>query len=138
MPLVRVGEVSLLARSSTWFSHTLRPLTTSPSSHVFNSVCCLKFTFFCIWLYSIQLDNNSSTFNNQNTTVNNGSNGGVLFSSSPPTYHIGSNNLVQAPPSQFSIPIQPQQSVILYGSTPPNPFAFGSPPVLCPHWYFLI
>uniref|UniRef100_A0A1I8BWD3 RING-type E3 ubiquitin transferase n=1 Tax=Meloidogyne hapla TaxID=6305 RepID=A0A1I8BWD3_MELHA len=82
-----------------------------------------------------KLDNNSSTqtFSNQ-TITNNGTNGGVLFSSSPPTYHLGSNNLVQVPPSQFSIPIQQPQSLILYGSTPPNPFAFGSPPALFPHW----
>ncbi|CAK5076865.1 unnamed protein product [Meloidogyne enterolobii] len=87
------------------------------------------------------LDNNPSTqtYNNQ-TVNNNGTNGGgVLLSSSPPTYHLGSNNLVQVPPpAQFSIPIQQPSSLILYGSTPPNPSAFGSPPLLFPHWFFCL
>lgn len=61
----------------------------------------------------------------------------TILSNSPPTYQFSPGGLISGPgPAQFMLPIQPtqNQSIILYGSTPPQTFTFGSPPILCPQW----
>ena len=64
----------------------------------------------------------------------------ILSTSPPTTYQFSPGGLITTNPPglmstpAFTIPVQSSQSLILYGSTPPVSFPYGSPPLLFPQW----